>query len=197
MDKRPNAKHITMKKLLLGSNSPRRKELLSQMGYDFSCVSIDCEENFPSEIPCHEVAQYLAELKSKAYLPLQENELLITADTVVVHENTIFGKPNTFAEAQQMLQKLSGNTHQVYTAICLRTLDEMRTFSDMAEVSVLPLTEKEIESYIQNGKPMDKAGSYGIQDWFGLAKISHIKGNYYTIMGLPTHILYRELKKNF
>ena len=182
-------------KILLGSNSPRRKELLHQLGFDFETVKIDCEEVYPENIPSEAVAEYLAALKNSAYKDLKANEILITSDTVVIVDDEVLGKPKDEQEAFLMLKKLSGNTHFVDTAICLRTQEQSIVQTDRAEVTVAPLSDEEIRHYIREDKPLDKAGSYGIQDWLGLAKITQIKGSYYTIMGLPTHLLYSHLSR--
>lgn len=184
------------KKIYLGSQSPRRKELLASLGYEFEVVSIDCDEIFPKDILAKDVAGFLSALKAKAFRDLEENEILITADTIVAIDNQILGKPKNEMEAQEMLRLLSGKIHQVYTAISIKTDEKLITETDVAEVELLPLDETEIDHYIKQFKPMDKAGAYGIQEWLGMAKISKINGNFYTIMGLPTAILYHILKQN-
>lgn len=182
------------KKIYLGSQSPRRKELLASLGYDFEVVSIDCEEIFPKEILAKDVAGFLSELKAKAFRNLAENEILITADTIVAFDNQILVKPKNEQEAQEMLRLLSGNTHQVYTAISIKTNEKIITETDVADVELLPLDDEEINYYVEKFQPMDKAGAYGIQEWLGMAKISKINGSFYTIMGLPTAKLYEKLK---
>ncbi|MDO4225200.1 MAG: Maf family protein [Bergeyella zoohelcum] len=182
-------------KLLLASQSPRRKELLASLGYEFQSVSIDCDEVYPADLPAENVAAYLSELKAKAYGDLHENEILITADTVVAIDGEILGKPKNTEEAKAMLSQLSGNKHQVYTAVSVGVMGKIITETDVAEVEFLPISEDEINFYISQYQPMDKAGSYGIQEWLGMAKISRINGSFYTIMGLPTHIIYRILKE--
>jgi septum formation protein len=180
--------------ILLASKSPRRQELLQSLGYQFKVVSIDCDEAFGPEIPAHEVATYIAELKAKAFGKVPDGQVLITADTVVVHQNQILGKPTDAAHATQMLQQLSGTQHQVYTACTLSTSTKSISFCDVAEVTLAPLSDAEIAYYIQHQPPFDKAGSYGVQDWLGMSKITQIQGSYYTIMGLPTHLLYQHLQ---
>lgn len=182
-------------KILLASQSPRRKELLSSLGFDFEVVKIDCEEIVPKHIKVGEAAGYLSELKASAFRELEENEVLLTADTVVAIDNQFLGKPQNEEEAKEMLQLLSGKTHQVYTGITIKTLDKTVTETDVADVELEDLTDNEIEYYIQNYKPFDKAGSYGIQEWLGMAKIKKIQGSFYTIMGLPTHLVYKILKE--
>ncbi len=182
-------------KLLLASNSPRRKELLHGLGYDFEVVSVDCDEIFPDKMAVEKVASYLSVLKSNAYTSLQEEEILITADTIVAIENEILGKPADEAEARSMLQKLSGKTHQVFTGLTLRSHDKIITQTDVAEVEIDVLNDDEINFYIKHYRPYDKAGSYGVQEWLGMAKIRQIRGSFYTVMGLPTHLLYHLLKE--
>lgn len=182
-------------KILLASQSPRRKELLSNLGFDFEVVKIDCEEILPEDIKIEEAAAYLSELKANAFRVLQKDEVLVTADTVVANENTFLGKPKDEMEAKEMIQSLSGKTHQVYTGITIKTLDKTITETDVADVEFDEISDEEIDFYIKNYKPFDKAGSYGIQEWLGMAKIKKISGSFYTIMGLPTHLVYKILRK--
>jgi len=182
-----------MKNLLLGSNSPRRKELLTSLGYDFEVVKIDCDEVYPKQLNVSEIAGFLAQLKADEYYFLKENQVLLTADTIVVFENEVLGKPHSKEEAVEMLSKLSGNTHQVYTGICLKYQGGTKVFTDCAHVSFKDISPEEIDYYISNFQPFDKAGSYGIQEWIGMSKIYKIEGSYYTIMGLPTHLVYEHL----
>lgn len=182
-------------KLLLASQSPRRKELLSSLGFDFEVVKIDCEEILPENIEIGESAAYLAELKANAFRNLVDDEVLLTSDTVVAIDHQILGKPKDEADAKRMLQKLSGTTHQVYTGITIKTLDKTITETDVADVELDDISDEEIEYYVQNYKPFDKAGSYGIQEWLGMAKIKKLSGSFYTIMGLPTHLVYKILKE--
>ncbi len=183
-------------KLLLASQSPRRKELLSSLGFDFEVVKIDCEEIIPENIKIEEAAAYLSDLKAEAFRNLEEGEVLLTADTVVAIDNLILGKPKDEADAFKMLQNLSGRTHQVYTGITIKTAEKTITETDVADVTLDRLSDEEIAYYIQNYKPFDKAGSYGVQEWLGMAKITSLTGSYYTIMGLPTHLVYRILKES-
>lgn len=182
------------KKILLGSNSPRRKELLEKLGYVFDVVSIKCDEVFPHHLKAKEVASYLSELKANAYGSLEEDIILITADTVVAIGEEILGKPENKEHALQMLSKISGKTHQVYTGITIKSCEKTVTKTDVANVTVDVIFPSEINFYINEYKPFDKAGSYGIQEWLGMAKINKIEGSYYTIMGLPTHLIYNILK---
>ena len=181
-------------KLYLGSQSPRRRELLGSLGFDFEVVDIKCDEIYPENLAVSDVAAFLSELKAKAFRSLEKSEILLTADTVVVFENKILGKPKSSEEAKEMLKTLSGKTHQVYTAVSIKTRDKILTKTDVADVSFLDISAKEIGFYVDKFQPMDKAGSYGIQEWLGMAKIDKINGNFYTIMGLPTAVVYDMLK---
>ena len=181
-------------KILLGSNSPRRKELLQNLGFDFEVVSINCDEIFPNNLEVKNIASYLSELKANAYRNLEKNEILLTADTVVTFEGKVLGKPKNREEAIEMLSHLSGKTHQVYTGISFKNTEKIITKTDVADVEFSKITDEEIAFYIKNYQPFDKAGSYGIQEWLGMAKISRINGSFYTIMGLPTHLVYETLK---
>lgn len=182
-------------KLLLASQSPRRKELLSGLGFDFEVVKTDCEEILPQEIKTEEAAAYLSKLKADTFRSLADDEVLLTADTVVVSDHKILGKPKDEADAKSMLQQLSGKTHQVYTGITIKTADKSFTETDVADVEFDNISDEEIAYYIQKFKPFDKAGSYGIQEWIGMAKIRKMTGSFYTIMGLPTHLVYKILSE--
>lgn len=182
-------------KLLLASASPRRQELLSALGYPFDVVKIDCDESYPADLPVIDIAAYVSELKANAYINLNPNDILLTSDTIVTLENEILLKPKDYNDAFMMLKKLSGKTHQVYTGITLKTLEETITQTDCASVTFDDISDEEIDFYINQYKPYDKAGSYGVQEWLGMSKIQSIKGSYYTIMGLPTHLIYKNLAK--
>ncbi|WP_288438302.1 Maf family nucleotide pyrophosphatase [uncultured Chryseobacterium sp.] len=182
-------------KLLLASQSPRRKELLTSLGFEFEVVKIDCEEIIPEHIKIEDAAAYLSDLKASAFRSLEADEVLLTADTVVAVNDQILGKPKDEADALNMLSSLSGRTHQVYTGITIKTADKVFTETDVADVTLDQLSGEEINYYIQHYKPFDKAGSYGIQEWLGMAKITNMKGSFYTIMGLPTHLVYKILKE--
>lgn len=182
-------------KILLASQSPRRKELLSSLGFDFEVVKIDCEEILPENIEIEKAAAYLSELKASAFRELSTDEILLTADTVVAIENQILGKPKDENDAKKMLQTLSGKTHQVYTGITVKNLNKTNTETDVADVEFDEISEEEIDFYVKNYKPFDKAGSYGIQEWLGMSKIKKMNGSFYTIMGLPTHLVYKILRE--
>lgn len=181
-------------KILLASNSPRRKELLNNLGFEFEVVSVECDELYPNHLATDEIAGYLSKLKSNFFRTLADSEVLITADTIVTLENEVLGKPHDEFEAKKMLQKLSGKTHSVYTGITIRNTQRSITKTDVAKVEMAEITEEEIDFYVKNYKPFDKAGSYGVQEWLGMAKIKTITGSFYTVMGLPTHLVYTVLK---
>ena len=184
-----------MKKIVLSSNSPRRKELLGELGIDFEVRVIEgIDETYPKELSVEEVPQYIAREKARVYI-VGKDEVLLTADTVVVLGNEIMGKPHDEADAMRMLRQLSGKTHQVITGVCLKTSDKQVTFSDITDVSFAELTDEEIKYYVDNFRPLDKAGAYGIQEWIGLAGVTGIKGSYFNVVGLPVHRVYAELKK--
>lgn len=181
-------------KILLASNSPRRKELLTGLGYEFEVVKVNCEEIYPENLEVENIAAYLSELKSNAFQDLKKGEILLTADTIVALENEVLGKPKDANEGKEMLQKLSGKTHQVYTGITLRSTEKSISKTDVSSVQIEDLSNEEINFYLENFRPFDKAGSYGIQEWFGMAKVKNISGSFYSIMGLPTHLIYSLLK---
>ncbi|MDQ1098215.1 MULTISPECIES: Maf family protein [Chryseobacterium] len=182
-------------KLLLASQSPRRKELLSGLGFDFEVVSISCDEILPEGIAIDHAAAYLSKLKAGTFRNLTLDEVLLTADTVVAFDNTILGKPADEEEAWAMISQLSGRSHTVYTGITVKTPEKSITMTDAAEVELDTISKEEADYYIRNYRPFDKAGSYGIQEWLGMAKIRKITGSFYTIMGLPTHLVYKILKE--
>lgn len=182
-------------KILLASQSPRRKELLQNLGYDFEIVSAYCEEVFPENLKVDEIAGFISKLKADAYQGLKENEVLITADTIVSIENEVLGKPIEKRDALEMLKKLSGKTHQVYTGVTIKTVNSSFTKTDVAHVQFSPISDEEAVYYVDHFQPFDKAGSYGIQEWLGMTKIQKIEGSFYTIMGLPTHLVYQMLQE--
>ncbi|KAA6318325.1 Septum formation protein Maf [termite gut metagenome] len=184
-------------KIILASNSPRRKELLSGLGIEYTVKIIpDIDESFPETLKGEEIPLYIARKKADAYKPvIRPDELVITADTIVRLDGETIGKPADEADAIRMLQKLSGKTHQVITGVCLTTTDWQRSFSTLTEVTFAILTREEIEYYVKNFHPFDKAGSYGVQEWIGFIGIESLSGSYYNVMGLPIQRLYRELKR--
>jgi len=186
---------ITAYKLLLASNSPRREELLRGIDIDFEIkVLTDIDESYPSDLPIEEVAEFVAQKKAISYTNLlKEDELMITADTVVILDGKIYGKPNNKEEAKEMLLALSGKTHRVISGVCLTSTKKQVSFSATSEVEFEHLTDHEIEYYIERYSPFDKAGAYGVQEWIGYIGVKHINGSYFNIMGLPIQRLYREL----
>jgi septum formation protein len=181
--------------IVLGSQSPRRKELLSLMNIDFRVEVQEVEESYPENLTPIEIAIHIASKKAKAFKGLSANELLITADTIVAQHQHILGKPKDAAHAKEMIQQLAGNTHEVITAVAFQYQSQLITFHDCTKVYMNPLSEAEINHYIENYKPYDKAGAYGIQEWIGLVAIQKIEGSYTNVMGLPTEKLYNELQK--
>ena len=188
---------ITNYKVLLASNSPRREELLRGIDIDFEVkVLPDIDESYPDNIPSKEIAEFVAIKKAKPYAAsLHEDELLLTADTIVLLEDTVLGKPANKKEAKQMLRQLSGKTHRVITGVCLTSTKKQTSFSATSDVEFGKLTDQEIEYYVERYSPMDKAGAYGVQEWIGYVAVKHINGSYYNIMGLPIQRVYRELIK--
>lgn len=182
------------KKITLGSQSPRRKELLKEMGLEFNQISIGADEGYSADLPTENVAEYLAEKKASFYATkLTPDELLITADTTVVFKNKLLEKPESNKHAFEILSQLSNNVHHVISGVCLQTTRNKVTFSGVTEVQFKALNTDEIKYYIENGNPMDKAGAYGIQEWIGKIGIKKINGCYYNVMGLPTPLLYDHL----
>lgn len=179
---------------ILASNSPRRKEILTQAGFKFSVLPSDVDESFPNEMILQDVPAMLAERKAKALLESCANSLILAADTVVILENEILNKPANKQEALQMLQKLSGKTHEVVTGIALASPNGMITASDSALVRFRELADWEIEWYVRGGASLDKAGAYGVQDFIGMAGIEKLDGSFYTVMGLPIFHVYQLLK---
>lgn len=181
-------------KIILGSLSPRRKELLEGLDLTFTVRKVEIDESYPSDLSVEEIPVYLAEKKGKAQIPsLHNDELMITSDTLVICEGAVMGKPKNEREAKQMLRFLSGKTHQVITGVCLFTKRKQVSFSDSTEVTFAVLSDDQMDYYIRNYRPFDKAGSYGIQEWIGMTGIRGIQGSYYNVMGLPVEKLYRYL----
>ena len=180
--------------LLLASNSPRRKELLTQLGYQFDIVMIVVDESYPSDLKPHEIAEYVSAKKAKAF-DVNENEILLTSDTIVALDQKILLKPKDENEAFEMIKSLSGKVHQVYTAFTLKTVDSEISKTSKTDVEFSEISDEEIKFYIKTYKPFDKAGSYGIQEWLGMAKIKNISGSFYSVMGLPVDMVYEELRK--
>ena len=182
-------------RLILGSKSPRRQELLRSLGFDFEIQVKPVDETFPKQYPVEKLAEFLAIKKATAFVDISPNELVITSDTVVISNGTALAKPVNFEEAKTMLQLLSGSKHEVITGICLKSSNHQKSFSETTKVSFDKLTNEEIEFYINNYQPFDKAGAYGIQEWIGMIGIKGIEGDFYNVMGLPLHSLYKHLKE--
>lgn len=184
-------------RLLLASQSPRRRELIAGSGIPFTLTEkYACEEHYPATLAAEEVPAYLSRLKSEAYpTPLAENDILLTADTVVILDGEVLGKPKDREDALRMVARLGGNRHTVVTGVTLRTSERIETFSAESDVWFRPLSAEEIAYYVDTYQPFDKAGSYGIQEWIGYVGIERIDGSFYNVMGLPIQRLYVELEK--
>ena len=198
--------------IVLASNSPRRKELLAGLGIPYDVFVLQgIDESYPDTLPANEVAEYIARKKAKAYVNVNPNvnpndnsklstlnsqlSIILTADTIVVCDGEILGKPHDAADACAMLRKLSGKTHQVYTGYCLQTADKTVSGTVCSDVTFKELSDEEITYYVEKYKPLDKAGAYGIQEWIGYIGITGIRGSYYNVMGLPVQRIYEEIKK--
>jgi len=181
--------------IILASNSPRRKELLGGLGLDYEVRTLPgIDESYPDTLQGEDIPVYISSKKASAYLDsLKNNELLITADTIVWLDGRVLGKPSDEEEACQMLRDLSGKTHQVITGVTLATTAFQKSFASVSQVTFASLTEKEIKYYVNHYHPMDKAGSYGVQEWIGFIGVERIEGSYFNVMGLPVQRLYREL----
>lgn len=180
--------------IILASGSPRRQQLFHDMGIDFELRLKPIEENFPSELTGAEITDYLAELKASAFEgELNTGDILITSDTIVWHQNSALGKPSDPAQALEMLKSLSQRTHQVITSVCFKTAEKTKTVNCTTRVSFGEISEEEIEFYIDEFRPFDKAGAYGIQEWIGLIGIEYLEGSYFNVVGLPTHLVYKTL----
>lgn len=179
--------------IILASKSPRRQELLTLLGIDFRIVLKDVDETFPEGLSPVDIALYISEKKARAFDELVNDEIVITADTIVVIDGKILGKPENELHALEILTTLSGRMHEVITAVSLLRNGKIHSFYEVSEVVFRELTREQIEYYIKTGNPMDKAGAYGIQEWIGLVAIEKINGSYTNVVGLPTHRLYQEL----
>jgi len=182
------------RKLILASASPRRQFLLKEIGLEFTIDPPHVDESFPSAMAIEKVPSYLAEKKARALLPKITDEIILASDTVVILGEKILNKPADRSEAIHMLSDLSGTTHIVITAVCLLSKEKLDCFEDWTEVTFKRLSQKEIEFYVDNYQPYDKAGAYGAQDWIGMVAIEKIVGSYFTVMGLPIHKVYERLQ---
>ncbi|MCS5663233.1 MAG: Maf family nucleotide pyrophosphatase [Flavobacteriales bacterium] len=182
-----------MKNIILASQSPRRKELLELLDLNFIVEVREVDEVFPKSLDVTKVAEYLAKLKASAFTDIHADQIVITADTVVILDKQILGKPKDKTEAAKMLQSLSNRSHRVITGVCMKSKDKIISFSNTTKVFFKELTSSEIEYYIENYKPFDKAGSYGIQEWIGAIGITKIEGSYFNVVGLPIQELNEQL----
>lgn len=184
-------------KILLASGSPRRRELLAMIAPGFAVAPVrDVDESYPSDIPAEKVAEYLSKVKADAYIDLlADDEIIITADTVVIIDGRILGKPAGRDDAVAMLRSLSGRRHKVVTGVTVTARDRSISFDETTVVEFAPLSDDEIDAYVDTFRPYDKAGAYGIQEWIGAVGIKGIEGCYYNVMGLPVHTLYHRLKE--
>jgi len=194
--------NLSKYKIVLASNSPRRKELLAGLGLQFEvCTLKGIDESYPDNLKGEEIPKHISMKKAQAYLPtMEDNELLITADTIVYTKDAegngiVLGKPKDAEEAHAMLRTLSGKTHEVITGVNVLTKKKHCIFAVTSEVSFAELTDEEIDYYIENYRPFDKAGAYGIQEWIGFIGVNGLRGSYFNVMGLPVQRLYEELKK--
>lgn len=187
---------LSGKKLILGSGSPRRSFFLKELGLDFETRLKETEEIYPERLKKKQISEYLALQKAEPFKEeLKENEILITADTIVWHENDALGKPKSKEEAVQMLQSLSNKTHEVISSVALTSLQDQIVFSDLTRVTFKKLNEEEIIYYVDNYKPFDKAGGYGIQEWIGYIGVTDIEGSYFNVMGFPVQKFYETLRQ--
>lgn len=183
--------------LIVASSSPRRQYLMREAGFEFTVEKPDVEEVYPENLPVDQVARYLATLKAEFFRPRLKDEIVLTADTVVILEGRILNKPGDRRQAFEMLTALSGHTHLVMTGVCILSIENEISFDDTTSVSFQSLTREEINFYIDHYKPFDKAGAYGAQDWIGMVAIRKIQGSYFNVMGLPIHKVYEKLKSLF
>lgn len=196
MSMEPFLNKLSYKRIILASNSPRRQELLKALGVDFTVKVHPVDETVPADLPAEYAAAYLSKLKAESFpYPLEQDEILITSDTIVIVKGKILGKPNSDMEAFEMIRSLSGTTHTVMTAVTIKDTNRQITVEDEAKVTFRFLEEDEIWYYVRNFKPFDKAGAYGIQEWIGFVGVTGIEGSYFTVMGFPQHLVYQQLKK--
>ena len=186
-------KKLSKYNLILASGSPRRQHLFKELNIPFTIKVKEIDELYPEDLKAAEITDYLAELKSKSFTNLQQNDLLITSDTIVWFEGMAIGKPKDNDDAFRMLKRMSGKKHCVYTSISIKSMSFKKVFNDKTIVEFEEFTDEEINYYLDNFNPYDKAGSYGIQDWIGLIGVKRIEGSYFNVMGLPVHKLYKEL----
>ena len=184
-------------KIILASQSPRRKELIQQLGFPFEVRKFDFDESYPKELNRYDVSVFLALQKSKQVKSLNDDEVLLTADTVVILNDEILEKPTSLAEAKEMITRLSNQTHDVITGVCLKSNKITESFSVKSTIHFAELTSKEIDYYVDTYQPLDKAGAYGIQEWIGMIGVKKIVGSHYNVVGLPVHEIYQKIKEKF
>jgi septum formation protein len=183
-------------KIILASGSPRRQQFFKDLDLDFEIRLKDIEEIYPDSLKAEEITNFLAELKANAFEgELNENEILVTSDTIVWHKNNALGKPKDYEDAFQILKSLSDATHEVITSVCFKTIEKTTTFHEVTKVTFNALSDESIHYYLENYKPFDKAGAYGIQEWIGFIGVSKIEGSYANVMGMPTDKVYDYLLK--
>lgn len=183
-------------RIILASRSPRRQQVLQELGIKFEVVVRDYDESYPEELKGKEIAEYLSGEKARHYLAeINDNEIIITADTIVWCNDKVLGKPADAEEAKNMIRELSGNVHDVITGVTLLSNKNEKTFTDLTRVTFEEMSREEISYYVENFKPFDKAGAYGIQEWIGITACSRIEGSYFNVVGLPVQKLYKELKE--
>ncbi|WP_127138866.1 Maf family nucleotide pyrophosphatase [Flagellimonas oceanensis] len=194
MTKNPLKEKLKDKKIILGSGSPRRKMFLEELGLDFEVGPKSVEEVYPEALQGQEISEYLAKLKATPFLEeLEPNQIVITSDTLVWHNNTSLAKASDKAEAFEMIKTLSGDWHEVITSVCFTTKDAQKTVSGVTKVKLKEFLDDEINYYIDTCQPFDKAGAYGIQEWIGMIGITEIQGSYTNVVGLPTDLVYKTL----
>ena len=188
-------KKLQNKNIILASKSPRRQQLLKELNIPFKIETKEVAEEYSKLLKKKKITEYLAKLKAKPFTNLKESDILVTSDTIVWYKGKPLEKPKNLEDAKKMLQQLSGKKHKVITSVCLTSKTKQIVFSDNTSVYFKKLTEEEINYYVENYKPLDKAGSYGVQEWIGLIGIKKIKGSYYNIVGFPVHKFYKEILK--
>ena len=188
---------MKIKNIILASKSPRREELLNLLNLDFKIEITEVNEVYPDNLEVNKIAEYLANLKANGFKSIHNDTIVITADTIVILDKQILGKPKNKTEAAKMLLSLSNRNHKVMTGVCIKSKDKTISFSNTTKVFFKELTSSEINFYIENYKPFDKAGSYGIQEWIGAIGITKIEGSYFNVVGLPINQLYKNLKEYY
>ena len=191
-----NVDRLNNYRIILASRSPRRQQLLRELGLKFDVLVKDYRETYPETFRREEIAGYLAHEKAISFMnEISDNDIVIAADTIVWCNNKVLGKPLDYEDSVRMLKEISGNTHEVITGVCLYSTSNEKVFSESTKVTFEALSDDEIKYYVDKFEPYDKAGAYGIQEWIGIAACSHIEGSYFNVVGLPVHRLYRELKQ--